>query len=132
MQKIHRLKNSCHEYGTENAGLTIVISRVLQAGVILSSVVIGSGVILSFLHPNSQQINTQLPSNLIQMMSGLLILQPQAVIFLGLLILIATPVIRVAISIIAFAVEHDSAFVVISCIVMMILLVSFMLGKGGA
>lgn len=131
MQKNNSLKDSSYGYVPENARLTVVISRVLQIGVLLSSVIIGSGVLLSFLYPSSQSMNTQLPLTFTQIVSGLLALQPEAVILLGLMILIATPVLRVAISIIAFAFEHDRTFVVISSIVMMILLASFMLGKGG-
>jgi uncharacterized protein len=51
-------------------------------------------------------------------------LRPQAVIALGLLLLIATPVIRVAVSIIAFLAEHDWRFVVITLLVLLILLFS--------
>jgi uncharacterized membrane protein len=132
MQENQNQKSSSHEYGIENVGLTVVVSRVLQIGVILSSIIIGFGMLLSFLHSGSQQINVQLPFTPTQIISGVLALQPEAVIFLGLIILIATPVIRVAISIVSFAFEHDRTFVVISSIVLAILLTSFMLAKGGA
>ena len=132
MLKNNSLDNSYHEHFTENVGLTMVISRVLQIGVILSSMIIGAGMFLSFLHPISQQIDTFFPLTFAQIVAGLLVLQPEAVIFLGLIMLIATPVIRVAISIIAFAFEHDRTFVMISSIVLMILFVSFLIGKGGA
>jgi uncharacterized membrane protein len=59
-------------------------------------------------------------------------LQPQAVITLGLLLLIATPVLRVAVSVVAFALEHDRRYVIITLIVMTILIISFTLGRGGA
>jgi uncharacterized membrane protein YfcA len=55
---------------------------------------------------------------------GLLVLRPQAVITLGLLLLIATPVVRVAVSIVAFAAEHDRRFVVVTTVVLLILLFS--------
>lgn len=132
MQKSQSRKSSSHEYGAEDVGLTIVISRVLQIGVTLSSIIIGLGVLLSLLHPGSQQMNAQFPFTSTQIVLGLLTLQPGAIIFLGLIILMATPVIRVLISIVSFACEHDRTFVVISSIVLMILLASFMLGKGGA
>ena len=64
--------------------------------------------------------------------TGLLAWQPQAVITLGLLILIATPVLRVAVSVIAFWLEHDWRYVVITLIVLAILTVSFTLGRGRA
>jgi uncharacterized membrane protein YfcA len=51
-------------------------------------------------------------------------LHPQGIITLGLLLLIATPVLRVAASIVMFAVEHDRTYVIITCLVLVILLFS--------
>ena len=47
----------------------------------------------------------------------------------GLLLLIATPVLRVAVSIFAFVYEKDKVFVIITSIVLGLLLLSFILGK---
>ena len=52
----------------------------------------------------------------------------QAVVTLGLLLLIATPVLRVAVSIVAFAYERDRPYVVITTIVLLLLILSFALG----
>jgi uncharacterized membrane protein len=49
----------------------------------------------------------------------------------GLLLLIATPVLRVAVSILAFVYQRDRAFVAITSIVLALLLTSFVLGRGG-
>ena len=49
---------------------------------------------------------------------------PQALILIGLMILIATPVARVAFSIAAFAIERDRAYVLITLIVLAVLLYS--------
>jgi uncharacterized membrane protein len=49
---------------------------------------------------------------------------PQAIIMIGLLILIATPVARVVFSLFAFALERDRAYVVITLIVLVVLLYS--------
>ncbi len=103
-----------------------IIGWVLQWGVILSAAVIFIGLLLLSLEPNkfaSQKLD-QFPQTFGQVWAGLLILRPQAVITLGLLLLIATPVIRVAVSIVAFAAEHDRRFVVITLGVLLILLFS--------
>jgi len=50
-----------------------------------------------------------------------------AVIQLGLLLLIATPVARVAASVVAFGVERDRTYVTVSLIVLLILLCSLIL-----
>jgi uncharacterized membrane protein len=47
---------------------------------------------------------------------------------LGLLLLIATPVLRVAVSAIGFALEHDKRFVVITLVVLAVLVGSFAVG----
>ncbi len=103
-----------------------IIGWVLQGGVILSAAVIALGVLLELLQPNKfapQQLQA-FPHSFGQVWTGVLALQPQAVIALGLLLLIATPVLRVAVSIAAFAVEHDWRFVVITTVVLLILLFS--------
>ncbi len=104
----------------------ILIGWILLGGVMLSAVVILFGLILLFFH--SGEISTQglhgFPRSFGDIWSGLATLQPQSVIALGLLLLIATPVLRVAVSIVAFEVEHDRRYAVITMIVLAILLFS--------
>ncbi|HJT59297.1 MAG TPA: TSUP family transporter [Ktedonobacteraceae bacterium] len=103
-----------------------LIGWVLQGGVILSAAVIVLGVLLEALRPDkfAPQKLELFPQTFAQVWTGLLVLRPQAVITLGLLLLIATPVMRVAVSIVAFAAEHDGKFVVITLLVLLILLFS--------
>lgn len=54
--------------------------------------------------------------------SGALALHPRAIVQLGLLLLIATPVVRVAFSLVAFAFERDRTYVVVTFIVLVLLL----------
>jgi uncharacterized membrane protein len=49
----------------------------------------------------------------------------------GLLLLIATPVLRVAVSVLAFVYQRDRTFVIITSVVLTLLLASFVLGKAG-
>ena len=109
-----------------------IIGWVLQGGVILSAAVITLGLLLLPTQPGGLSVQRLLnfPETLAQVGQGLLILHPQAVIALGLLLLIATPVMRVAVSIIAFAFERDRQYVVITIVVLAILLFSmFFLGS---
>ncbi len=62
---------------------------------------------------------------------GLAHAEGQAIIVAGLLLLIATPVARVVISIATFAVERDWTYVAITTIVFLLLIVSFFIGKVG-
>ncbi len=114
--------------------MTTIIAWALQGGVIVSSLILVIGCLLLFSSPHqlSPHDLQTFPHTVAQVWTGLLTLQPQAVIALGLLLLIATPVIRVAVSLLAFAFEHDWLYVVITFLVLSILIVSFLLGKGGA
>ncbi|HET9999979.1 MAG TPA: TSUP family transporter [Ktedonobacteraceae bacterium] len=109
-----------------------IIGWVLQGGVIFSAAVITLGLLLLPTQPGGLSVQRLLnfPETLAQVGQGLLILRPQAVIALGLLLLIATPVMRVAVSIITFAFERDRQYVVITIVVLAILLFSmFFLGS---
>jgi uncharacterized membrane protein len=55
---------------------------------------------------------------------GALQFQPRAVIQLGLLLLIATPITRVALSLLAFFKQHDRTYIVVTAIVLGLLLYS--------
>lgn len=112
----------------------LLIGWILQGGVILSAAVILFGVLLLPFRPGGFTLSRleTFPHSLSQVWTGLLGLHPQAFIALGLLLLIATPVLRVAVSVVAFAFEHDRLYVAITLLVLAILIASFVLGKGGA
>jgi uncharacterized membrane protein len=112
-----------------------IIGWVLRGGVILSATIILIGFLLLILHAGGKsgfEVSIgAFPHTLGQVWSGLLVLQPQAIIASGLLLLIAIPVITVATSVVAFAVERDRRFVVIALVVLAILITSMLIGKGG-
>ena len=110
-----------------------LIGWILRGGVISSASIILIGILLLTLRPMglSIQILLTFPHTLQQEWMDLLMLHPQAVIVLGLLMLIATPVLTVATAALAFARERDRPFVIISLIVLALLLASFFLAKGG-
>jgi len=115
--------------------VTRIIGWILRGGVILSASIILIGFLLLLIHIAEQPGFTMsigaFPHSLSQVWSGLMVLQPQAIIVTGILFLIVTPVITVTTSLVAFAVEHDRRFVVITCVVLAILLTSMLIGKGG-
>ena len=108
-----------------------LIGWILQGGVILSAAVILIGVFMMSLQPDkfAAQKLQQFPQTFSQVWTGLLILRPQAVIALGLLLLIATPVARVAFSVFAFLEERDWMYVGITLLVLAILLFSLLGGQ---
>jgi uncharacterized membrane protein len=108
----------------------ILISKTLRIGVILSAFVIGLGLLMLIITGNSGYPGNSFPTSLIQIIKGLSAFKPYAVILTGLFILILTPVLRVGISIITFIKEKDYLYVIITSIVFLILIISFLLGKG--
>ncbi len=118
----------------EDKVLSNIIGWLLQAGVLVSSGIIVIGLILLLLSPGglSAVVINRFPHTAASVWDGLVALQPQSVITLGLLLLIATPVLRVAVSVIAFALERDRRYVVITLIVLAILIIGFLFGRGGA
>src|SRR5690242_19232924 len=113
----------------EQVALNDVISWILQGGVIVSAVIIclGCGLLLWRTPQAAEQPLAAFPHTPGEVWQGLWLFTPQAYIALGLLLLIATPVLRVAVSILAFAREHDRRYVVITSLVLLVLCLSFFL-----
>ncbi len=120
----------------------IIISNLLRTGVVTSLAVIVIGTVVSFIrHPDYLTSHTELnrlttpgaafPSSIPELVNGLKSFQGRSMVLLGLLILIATPVLRVAVSIVAFIYQKDRVFVLITTVVLVLLLLSFVLGKAG-
>jgi uncharacterized membrane protein len=116
-----------------------MISNLLRVGVTTSLVLIVIGTLVSFVrHPadlNSPdelaslvRPGAALPHSLSDVMMGLRELRGQAVVSLGLLVLIATPMMRVAVSILAFLREGDRLYTLITLAVLCLLLLSLALG----
>ena len=126
--------------GEQLGHVEIVISRLLRIGVVMSLSTVAAGLLLMFIHHPSYLLSVMdlqrltspgaaFPHTLREVVSGLLSGRGQAVVVVGLLMLIATPIMRVAVSIVGFALQRDRAFVVITSAVLAVLLVSFLLGK---
>lgn len=129
-----RTPQKSREQKPDETVATRVIGWILQGGVLLSALIIVCGLLLFPL--KGEKISFEQLLNILQTLpqvgAGLLSLQPQAVITLGLLLLIATPVVRVMASVIMFALEHDRTYVVITGVVLSILLVSIFVLSGSS
>ncbi len=114
----------------------LIISNVLRGGVLLSAAIITAGVVDFYREYlasyGSAPLYQDYPHTLGQVITDLEQGNPLAIITLGLLVLLATPVVRVAVSIVAFGLERDWRYVVITSCVLLIIVVSFVLGAGGA
>ena len=111
-----------------------IVSLVLRAGVILSASIICIGLALlaakGTIAPGMRlEAALSYPRSASALIAGLFALDPASVITLGLLVLIATPFARVAVSIAAFAVERDWRYVAVTALVLAILIAGILVGK---
>jgi len=108
--------------------MEILISRVLQVGVLLSAAIIALGLVWLLLVHRTGYPAQGFPRTLGGVWQGVESGRPYAVIALGLLVLILTPVIRVAVAVGTFLVEGDRLYVVTTLFVLCMLIFGFVLG----
>jgi uncharacterized membrane protein len=122
---------------SQTLSMEILISRALRIGVTLSAALIVLGVALLLIRgpglavPASlAQLNAgaDLPLTLSfrSILYGAAQLHATAVIELGLLVLILTPIARVAMTVVLFARQYDRTFVAITVVVLLILVIGFL------
>ncbi len=127
--------------------MELLIAQLLRVGVILSFIIlaVGIGAVVVTGQTGYEQIRLEdlnsivqyraghaaFPSSLGDIVIGVLQFKPYAIIALGLIVLIAIPVFRVAVSVIAFAWERDRLYVFVTAFVLAMLLLSFSIGEAG-
>ncbi|HEY7026808.1 MAG TPA: DUF1634 domain-containing protein [Gemmatimonadales bacterium] len=115
------------------------ISNVLRIGVLASIGLILVGILVTFAHHPSYLVTpgdldrlthpgAAVPRTVGDVLRDAAALQGHAIVALGLLVLIATPLARVLVSIFAFRAERDRTYVLITSLVLLLLLLSFALG----
>lgn len=114
-----------------DAKTELMMGNLLRAGVLIAAAVVLMGAFLYFAHPHNAKPayhifrgEPQELRSIVAIAYAAAALDARAVIQLGLLILIATPVARVVFAIIAFALERDRMYVVVSTIVLAVLIYS--------
>jgi uncharacterized membrane protein len=128
---------------TETKALERAIAVLLRVGVAVSLGVVVVGTVVAFVqnpaYRRSAALRTRVidgktafPHSIGALVSGLGAGHGDAIITLGLLLLLATPIARVAVSVATFAHERDRDFVCITGFVLLVLLVSFLLGRAGS
>ena len=119
------------------------ISWLLRGGVLISLVFLVMGMTLTFIHhpdylslaTSTQHLKNPVAETVPHQISDIFTMiaqgRGQGIMALGLLVLIATPIMRVALSVVTFWLEKDRAFVWITAGVLSLLLLSLALGKAG-
>lgn len=123
----------------------LAISLVLRIGVTLSVAVIATGLGLMFAHHGEYATWTghfsyhrltspgsRFPHTFSELDASLRRGDGEGLVVLGLLLLIATPVLRVAVSVLSFVYERDKAMTLVTLFVLAVLVGSFFLGGGSS
>ncbi|MGB9773528.1 MAG: DUF1634 domain-containing protein [Bacteroidota bacterium] len=104
-----------------------LISRALLSGVLLSSFIMLYGLILYFSGHTVHPVKSPSMSEVIVHFHPL---DSTSVLFMGVIVLMLTPVVRVILAIVGFAKEGEGRFVLVSIGVLLILLFSMMFSIG--
>ena len=110
-----------------------LVGRILQIGVLLSALVVSAGGILYLTQnagkPAGRRKFHREPERLrnpVEVVQEAMELHPRAVMQLGVLLLILTPVVRVAFTVLVFLAQRDVKFVAVTVFVLAVLLLSLL------
>jgi uncharacterized membrane protein len=114
--------------------MEMIIGTLLRLGVMLAGSVVFFGAIVYLIRNGTGTLpdyksfhgETVQLSTVEGILSGCLEFRGRAIIQLGVLLLIATPVARVAFAVVAFAFEKDKLYVCLTLVVLAILMISLM------
>ncbi|MBR8835736.1 MAG: DUF1634 domain-containing protein [Stigonema ocellatum SAG 48.90 = DSM 106950] len=111
--------------------LELLLSNILQYGVLIASAVVLVGGILYLIHHGAEPVDYQFfqgePSELCSptgIMTAVLSGSSRGIIQLGLLLLVAVPIIRVVVSLLVFLWQREFTYVIITFSVLMALIYS--------
>jgi uncharacterized membrane protein len=112
--------------------LTLLTKWVLVGGVALCLALVLTGAAVSFARPAPAMpgASVSFPHTFGEVSRGVAQGDGQAIIVAGLAVLLATPILRVALAIPAFLAVRDWTFALISTVVLALLLASLFLGHG--
>ena len=115
------------------------VSVLLRAGVLVSGIIVLLGGIYFVFRHGGERVDfitfrgeTSIDRDVVQIVVGAFRLRARSIIQVGILALIATPILRVAFSLVGFALERDRVYVLITGIVLLILLYSLISGAVSA
>ena len=109
----------------EVATLNNIVHKLLIIGLLVSTFLMVFGIVLQII-VGTPMPDVMTPPNLIA--AGLVALQPASFFTLGLLCLIATPILRVVGSVLIYAFERDWRYTLATLVVLMIVIISLVVG----
>jgi uncharacterized membrane protein len=115
--------------------LEISIARILRIGVLMAAIVVSTGGLIYLRNasrpmPDYSHFHATEPSlrTIVGILRGVSHIDAGSVIQFGILILIATPIMRVVLCIVGFARQQDKLYIAISTTVFIVLMFSFFRG----
>lgn len=114
--------------GDEGGHLEEVVSLILRSGVLVSAAIIACGVLLWALSGRSGYPPGGYPVSLPAVLDGARHARPLAVVQVGLVVLVFTPVLRVVASLLMFLRQRDWAYVGFAATVLVLLAAGFLVG----
>ena len=109
------------------SNLNNLLAGVLQIGFFIIVTIIGIGILLLIIHPGSHRSHVLPP---IQALKESLSLHPTPILDIGIIILLGMPPLLLIITLFSFLRVGEKKFALISFFVLLILALSFFLGKG--
>jgi uncharacterized membrane protein len=102
------------------------VEITLRTGAIVSSALVSFGLVLYFVEGETS-LNTTANFSVLQTFQGLSKGDPVAIILVGVVVLVATPVIRIVELLIGYVEERDRMYVMMSLLVLVFMLVGIIL-----
>jgi uncharacterized membrane protein len=121
---VHAGRSDVHAHHMDRVERTI--RAILLAGIAVSVALMAAGLALGVMR------DTMLPRAMVPfsaLPAALARLDPAAYVSLGLIVLVATPFVRVVGSLVAFAVERDRAYVLVTATVLAVMCLGVLLGR---
>ncbi len=119
----------------DDASIERMVSVLLRSGVLIAGLVVFAGGVYYLARHGGDPANYRefqgqpaIDRIVSKIVKGAISLRARSVIQFGILLLIATPIARVSLCLVAFALERDRIYVVITALVLAVLLVSLITG----
>lgn len=123
----HKIQNQQQQEELEK--MEVTISRFLRLGVIISAIFIFLGLFLFIVTGKSGYQGDYFPTTFQEVFQGFIHVKAFAIILVGLILLIFTPIFRVGVTILIFWKNKDYTFLKITIFVFAVLIFSFIMGK---
>ncbi|MCP3057228.1 DUF1634 domain-containing protein [Myxococcus sp. K38C18041901] len=124
--------------GSAPLSAELLISDLLRYGVLASMALVTLGTVVTFLRHPDYLVSSEalerltaphpVPHGLADVVAGAMAARGQSFVMAGLLVMMAVPVMRVALSLLIFRQQKDRLYVAITTCVLTLLLVSFLVG----